>query len=157
MKQNSVSRRAFLELIAATPLWAALPRSLSAMSAGKRIPVGLELYSVRNALKQDLSGTVAQVAQLGYQCAEFYAPYYEWTPGYAQQVRKQLDGLGMRCYSTHNSLPSFQPGGINKAIELNQVLGAHYIVLAHPGDVKTADDWKRIADTLNSANSTMAA
>lgn len=157
MKQSAISRRAFLELIAATPIYAALPGSLSAAAPGKHIPVGLELYSVRNALKQDLGGTVAQVAQLGYQCVEFYAPYYEWTPGQAQQMRKQLDGLGMRCYSTHNSLQSFQPEGINKAIELNHVLGAHYIVLGHPGDVKTADDWKRIADTLNSANSTMAA
>ena len=157
MKQNAISRRSFLGILASVPLYAAAPEIVSATAAGGHIPVGLELYSVRNALKQDLAGTVAEVAQLGYQCVEFYAPYYEWSPGFAQQVRKQLDSLGMRCYSTHNSLQSFQPEGINKAIELNHLLGSRYIVLAHPGDVKTIDDWKRIAETLNSANSTMAA
>ena len=157
-KDRVFSRRSFVALLGVAPLCAAAPDLLlAAMPSSKRAPVGLELYSVRNALKQDLSGTVAQVAQLGYQCVEFYAPYYEWSLGYAQQVRKQLDSLGMRCYSTHNSLQSFQPDGINKAIELNRVLGSRYIVLAHPGDMKTVDDWKRIAETLNSANSTMAA
>ena len=157
MKKKAISRRRFLAFAGAAPLYTELARPLSAMPAGKHIPVGLELYSVRNALKQDVAGTVAQVAQLGYECVEFYAPYYDWTPGFAQQVRKQLDSLGIRCYSTHNSLQSFKPDGINKAIELNQALGAHYIVLAHPGDVRTVDDWKRIAETLNSANGTMAA
>ena len=150
MTKNSISRRSFLAFFGVAPLYAAV-------AAGKRVPVGLELYSVRDALKEDLSGTVAQVAQLGYQCVEFYAPYYEWSLGYAQQVRKQLDSLGMRCYSTHNSLQSFQPDGINKAIELNRVLGSRYIVMAHPGEMKTVDDWKRIAETLNSANRTMEA
>lgn len=157
MKKNAISRRAFLAFLGAAPLCSVPEPLLSARPAGKHIPVGLELYSVRNALKQDLRGTVAQVAQLGYQCVEFYAPYYDWTVGYAQQVRQQLDSLGMLCYSTHNSLASFQTDGINKAIELNRALGSRYIVLAHPGEVKTVDDWKRIADTLNSANSTMAA
>ena len=157
MRKNTISRRRFLAFAGAVPLYAAAQEIVSATAAGGHIRVGLELYSVRNALKQDLAGTVAEVAQLGYQCVEFYAPYYEWSPGFAQQVRKQLDSLGMRCYSTHNSLQSFQPEGINKAIELNHLLGSRYIVLAHPGDVKTLDDWKRIAEALNSASSTMAA
>jgi sugar phosphate isomerase/epimerase len=149
---NTLPRRSFLALLGSAPLWAG---SLSA--AAKHIPVGLELYSVREALKKDLMGTVTDVARDGYQCVEFYAPYYDWTPDYAQQVRKHLDELKIRCYSTHNSLQSFSPDGLNKAIELNQALGTHYIVLAHPGDnIKTLDDWKRIADTLNTANSTMA-
>ena len=149
---NTLPRRSFLALLGSTPLWAG-----SLPAAAKHIPVGLELYSVREALKKDLMGTITDVAHDGYQCVEFYAPYYDWTPNYAQQVRKHLDELKIRCYSTHNSLQSFSPGGLNKAIELNQALGTHYIVLAHPGDsIKTLDDWKRIANTLNTANSAMA-
>jgi sugar phosphate isomerase/epimerase len=150
---NHLSRRSFLSILGAAPLSAALPLSLLPES---HIPVGLELYSVRNALKQDLLGTVTDVARLGYQCVEFYAPYYDWTPDYAGQVRKLLDSLGIRCYSTHNSLESFSPDGIPKAIKLNQALGTRFVVLASPGDIKSLDGWKRVAETLNSANNTLA-
>lgn len=149
---NTFSRRSFFSLLAAGPMGAAL----AARVASKHIPVGLELYSVRNGLKTDLMGTVRGVAGMGYECVEFYAPYYDWTLDFAQQVRKELDALGVRCYSTHNSLKSFMPDGIGKAIELNQALGARYIVLAHPGNVSGMDDWKRVVDTLNQANQAMA-
>jgi sugar phosphate isomerase/epimerase len=150
MKQDAFSRRSFLTLIAVAPLGAAA-------TAGRSIPVGLELYSVRNDLKKDLRGTVEKVAKIGYECVEFYAPYYDWTPDYAKQVRKELDDLGIRCLSTHNELHSFTPAGIGKAIELNRILGARYIVLADPGNVSGIDGWKRVADTLNKANNTMVA
>jgi sugar phosphate isomerase/epimerase len=146
---NSFSRRSFLGFFAAAPLWAAL-------AGNKHIPVGLELYSVREDLKKDLMGTVRGVAKLGYECVEFYSPYYDWTLDYAKDVRKELDTLGVHCYSTHNGPKSFTPEGIGKAIELNQALGARYVVLAHPGDVKDVDGWKRVADTLNKANETLA-
>jgi sugar phosphate isomerase/epimerase len=141
----SLSRRSFLSLMAAAPLAAAVPNS-------KPVPVGLELYSVRNELKKDLMGTVRGIAKMGYQCVEFYDTYYEWTPDYARQVHAELAELGIRCYSTHNTLESFAPEGISKAIDLNKMLGTRYIVLAHPGKVSTLDDWKRIVETLNKAN-----
>jgi len=127
-----------------------------AAAAAKPIPIGLELFSVRNDLKKDLAGTVRQVAKMGYQCVEFYAPYYEWTPDYAKQVRRELDALGIRCNSTHNGIKSFTPEGIGKAMELNHILGTRYIVLASPGKVSSIDGWKRVAELLNHANSTMA-
>lgn len=148
--RETLSRRSFLAISACAPLWTALA------TGTEKIPVGLELYSVRDELKKDLPGTLRGVAQMGYQCVEFYAPYYQWTSDYAKQVRQELDTLGVRCYSTHNGLDALKLDGINKAIELNQAIGARYIVLAHPGDkVKDADDWKRIADLLNQANETM--
>ncbi len=151
--QSSISRRSFLAASVALPLLGALRGS----AASKPIPIGLELYSVRNDLKKDLSGTLDDVAKLGYQCVEFYAPYYEWTPAYAKQVRSHLDSLGLRCYSTHNSLTSFTPQGIGKAIELNRIIGTEYIVLAHPGEnVDSIEGWKKIADTLDQANKIMA-
>src|SRR6266481_3051204 len=126
---GNVSRRSFLAFFAAAPLWATL-------AATKRIPIGLELYSVRNGLKNDVMGTVRGVAKLGYECVEFYAPYYDWTLDYTKQVRKELDALGVHCYSTHNSSQSFTPDGIGKAIELNQALGARYVVLPHLARVR---------------------
>ena len=147
-RPDSFSRRSFLGLVAAAPLAAAMPGS-------KEIPVGLELYSVRDDLQKDLMATVRGVAKMGYQCLEFFAPYYAWTPDYAKQVGAELDALGIRCYSTHNGLQSFTPDGIAKTIELNKILGARYIVLAHPGKVSGLDDWKRIAETLNTASDTL--
>jgi len=44
------------------------------LAGKKHIPIGLELYSVREDLKKDLLGTVRGVAKLGYECVEFYAP-----------------------------------------------------------------------------------
>lgn len=145
---NTLSRRSFLALTAAAPF------ALSAASQ-KQVPVGLELYSVRNDLEKNLSATLDGVAKMGYECVEFYAPYYDWTPEYAKQVRSQLDTLKIRCYSTHNELKSFKPDGIAKAIELNRALDARYVVLAHPGEIGDLDGWKRIAEMLNSANDTL--
>jgi sugar phosphate isomerase/epimerase len=149
-RHEALTRRSFLTSVAAAPLAAAA-------WANTHIPVGLELYSVRNDLQKDLMSTVKGVARMGYQCVEFYSPYYVWTRDYAKQVRQEMDDLGIHCYSTHNSLKSFDPDGTSKAIELNQILGTRYIVLAHPGKVSGVDGWKQVAETLNKANDTMAA
>jgi len=147
-RHEALTRRSFLTLVAATPL-------VAAGRANTHIPVGLELYSVRNELKKDLMATVKGVAKMGYECVEFYAPYYDWTTDFAKQVRQEMDDLGIHCYSTHNSLKSFTPAGVGKAIELNQILGARYIVLADPGKVSGVEGWKGVAETLNKANDTM--
>jgi sugar phosphate isomerase/epimerase len=147
MHGSGFSRRSFVAALSAVPLAAAAKKA--------SIPIGLELYSVRGELKKDLPGTLQEVAKMGYECVEFFAPYYEWTPDYAKQVRKQIDDLGLKCYSTHNGKPSFTGSGLGKAIELNKILGASYIVLAHPGKVSTIDDWKQVVDLLNKANETM--
>src|SRR6266404_4464015 len=67
MAFSSLSRRSFLAASAMLP-WALRAR------ASASIPVGLELYSVREALRRDPAGTVRAVAQLGYECVEFFAP-----------------------------------------------------------------------------------
>jgi sugar phosphate isomerase/epimerase len=151
--RSAASRRTFLSVATAASL-AAMRHNLWA--AGGAIPVGLELYSVRDELKKDPTGTVQGIAKMGYQCVEFFAPYYDWTPAYAKQIRKQLDSLGIRCYSTHNNPISFSAGGIGNAIRLNQILGARYVVLAYPGNVTSVDGWKRIADMLNNGNTALA-
>jgi sugar phosphate isomerase/epimerase len=149
MAQNdSVSRRAFLALSGALPLAASV-------GGGKQIPVGLELYSVRGDLSKDLMGTVRAVAKMGYQVVEFYAPYYDWTPEYAKEVRKLLDDLGVRCNSTHNGTAALAAAGLPKAIELNQILGAKFIVLASAGNVATLDGWKAVAGQLSQAAETL--
>ena len=146
--RSTISRRSFLATAAATPLAIAAAR-------GKQVPIGLELYSVRGDLAKDLMGTVRDVGNMGYQVVEFYAPYYQWTPEKAKEVRKLLDNLNVKCNSTHNGAESFSPEGVKKAIELNKILGSKYIVMAHPGKVEGLDGWKKVAETLSTANETM--
>jgi sugar phosphate isomerase/epimerase len=126
------------------------PLALSAASY-KKIPIGLELYSVRAEMTKDLPATVTAVAQMGYQVVEFFAPYYQWTEDYAKQVRKLLDDLGIRCNSTHNGPLSFSADGMQKAIDLNKILGARFIVMASAGRVTDIDGWKSLAGTLTGA------
>jgi sugar phosphate isomerase/epimerase len=129
----------------------ALPLAASALAQRKSVPIGLELYSVRGELKNDLKGTVAGVAKMGYKVVEFYSPYFEWTVDQAKEVRKLLDDLGIRCLSTHNGGTSISPEGLPKAIELNQIIGSKYIVLAGPGKVVGVDGWKALAARLTAA------
>lgn len=140
---QTLSRRSFLQLAAAAPIVSS--------AAGRRVPVGLELYSVRNELKQDLMGTVRGVAKMGYEGVEFFAPYFDWTTDYAKNVRKLLDEVKMRCFSTHNGAKSFAPENFGHAVELNQILGSKYIVMASPGKVENLDGWKSVAESLNRA------
>lgn len=154
--KTTLSRRDFLaaSTLASTAL-AICPRVFGADAPStqtKALPIGLELYSVRDELSRDLPNTLKQVAQAGYQVVEFYSPYFKWTPPYAKEVRTQLDDLGLRCYSTHNNLESFAPGEkMEHAIELNQILGARYIVLASAGGAKGLDGWKGLCEKLTSA------
>ena len=139
-----MDRRRFLALSAAS---AALP-----CFAAKNIPVGLEMYSVRDDFKKDPQGTLRAVAAMGYEGVEFYAPYFDWTVAQAQETRKLLDDLKMRCFSTHNGARSFTPENIAHAIELNQALGSRYLIWASAGKATTLEAWKPVAETLSKAS-----
>jgi sugar phosphate isomerase/epimerase len=144
MSTHFLSRRSFLALSAM------LPWSLRTFAATS-IPVGLELYSVRNALKDDPIGTVRAVAQMGYQCVEFYAPYFDWTEPQTKEMKKLLDDLGVRCFSTHNSSSYFTAENLKRARDMNLILGSKYVVMSSSQPKPGLDGWKEVADTLNSA------
>jgi sugar phosphate isomerase/epimerase len=143
---TSLSRRAFLAMAATIPMASRL-----AAAAGAKIPVGLELYTVRDALAKDLMGTVRAVAKMGYEVVEFYSPYYQWTPQMAADVRKLLDDVGIRCNSTHNDHTALEEEGLQKAIDLNHTIGSKYIIMASAGQVTGVDGWKGVAEKLTAA------
>src|ERR1700749_2253366 len=124
MKTQTFSRRTFVAFSATVP-WA----WRAAANPAATIPMGLEMYSVREELKKDPQGTVRAVAQMGYQGLEFYAPYFEWTPAQAKDMKKLLDDLGIRCFSTHNDSSYFNKEKIQQAADLNAILGSKYMVM----------------------------
>ena len=142
-----ISRRRFVAMSALA--------SFGLRAATKNIPVGLEMYSVRDELMKDLPGTINIVAKIGYEVVEFFAPYFQWTAAQARQVRKQLDDLGVRCHSTHNGEESFTAEGLKKAIELNQILGAKYIVMAGSGPVVGLAGWKALGERITKLMETL--
>jgi sugar phosphate isomerase/epimerase len=141
---QTFSRRSFLALAGSASIALALPKA-------KRLPIGIELYAVRDELQKDLMGTVRAVAKMGYEVVEFYSPYTQWTTEYAKEVRKLLDELKIRCLSTHNSASVFTPENLPKAIELNQIIGSKTLVMASAGRVEGLDGWKGVAEKLTAA------
>ena len=149
MHMKSISRRSFLAFTALMPwAWRA--------GASTAIPMGLEMYSVREALKQDPQGTVRAVAEMGYQGLEFYAPYFAWTPAQAKEMKALLDSLGIRCFSTHNDASYLNKEKIQNAIDLNLILGSKYVVMASSQPKPGLDGWKDVADALNFAADRLA-
>ena len=144
MPSTPLSRRTFLALSAMLP-WALTARAWTS------IPVGLELYSVRETLKKDPEATLRTVAQMGYEGVEFYAPYFDWTETQTKQIRKLLDDLGMRCFSTHNDEGYLSPQKLDRTRDMNLILGSKYVVLASAGQKTSLAEWRPVADTLNSA------
>jgi sugar phosphate isomerase/epimerase len=110
--------------------------------------VGLQLYTVRDLLKQDFEGTIAKVAQIGYKEVEF-AGYFGKSP---QEVRKILDSNKVSSPSEHVSYDIVQ----NKwpeTLEAAHVIGQTFIVCpwVEVSQRKEADGWKRAAETFNRA------
>jgi len=146
LRNTPLDRRSFLAMAGIAPFAGSI---LAAKQ--KNVPVGIELYSVRGELVKDLPGTVTAVAKMGYKVVEFYAPYFEWTPAAAKDVRKLLDDLGIECRSTHNGTGAFAGEGLKKATELNQIIGSKYIIMSSAGKVVDLAGWQKVAAQLTSA------
>lgn len=145
MNASPVSRRTFLAALGAVPLAGG---ALAAERPGRVIPIGIQMYSVRDEEKRDLPGTLRGLREMGYECVEFWAPYFDWTPARAREVRKQLDDLSLRCYSNHTAAKHFADEHLPHVIELNHILGSRHVIMAHAGPQPNLDGWRRTAEVL---------
>src|ERR1700730_6349883 len=66
--------------------------------------VGLQLYTVRDLMKADMPGTLAQVSAIGYKEVEF-AGYFGRTP---REVHEMLEKYHLSSPSRHLPWESFQ-------------------------------------------------
>lgn len=98
----------------------------AAGSMKRKIPIGLELYSVRNECKADFPGTLAQVAKIGYHGVEF-AGYWDRN---AKDIRAMLDNDGLVACGSHTpSEMVLTPDKLKATIEFNQIIGNKFIIV----------------------------
>ncbi len=90
-----------------------------------KIPIGLQLYSVRKECEKDLPAVMAAVAKAGYAGVE-YAGYYGRS---AKDLRKLQDDNGLKCCGTHTSLETLQGDNLQKTIDFNKGLGNKFLIV----------------------------
>ncbi len=124
----NVSRREMLKLSAATTAaWATGLPSLgrAADSSNKKIPIGLQLYSVRGDCQKDLPGVLKAVGKMGYDGVEF-AGYYGYE---AKEIRQLMDDNGLKCCGTHAALDTLTGDALPDTIKFNKILGNKYLIV----------------------------
>lgn len=124
----AMTRREFLQSTAGAVCGAALLGSLEVHASPFGLPIGLQLYSVRELLPHDYAGTLKQIAGLGYGEVEA-AGYFGHT---AAEVRQALKGAGLRCPSAHYSYDALSKD-FDRILEFNKGIGAQYLICSFPG------------------------
>ncbi len=142
----AMDRRTFLGTMAAATILGS--RLRAAVSDHKLDKIGLQLYTVRDAAKADMAGTLAKVAQIGYREIEF-AGLFDHTPS---EVRGMLDQNRLAAPSSH--VPYNTLGADwDKTLDDAKTLGQTFIVCPTVDDelAKQPDGWKRAAEAFNRA------
>ena len=113
----------------------------------KRIPIALQLYSVRDDCARDLPGTIAAVAQMGYEGVEF-AGYYGRT---AEELRAMLDDNKLKVAGTHIGIDTLLGDELEKTVEFNRKIGNKFLIVPGlPGDyTNSRAAWRKTADVFN--------
>jgi sugar phosphate isomerase/epimerase len=141
---SALNRREFLGAVGMAGI--ALGMAPLAEAAGaKKIPVGLQLYSVREQCKKDLPGTLAAVAKIGYKGVEF-AGYHGRS---AQELRKLLDDNGLVVCGTHTPYESVKADKLQETIEFNRTIGNNFLIVPWMNEAKTKQVWLDRAKEFN--------
>src|SRR6266849_4701210 len=142
-----MNRRTFLQTSIATTIASSF--SLRAFAAEHKIDrIGLQLYTVRDAMKTDFEGTISKVAATGYKEVEF-AGYFDHPP---KDVRAILDKNGLAAPSAHVSYDLVEkkwPETLDDA----KIVGHSYVICPwiDENQRKEPTGWKRAADLFNRA------
>jgi sugar phosphate isomerase/epimerase len=149
---RNTSRRTFLKTAGAVTA-ASLAGGHRLAAASLSLPIGLQLYSVRELLPKDFDGTLHQLRAAGYTVVEA-AGYFNKT---AAEFRRSLDQAGLRCVSAHYPLATLRQQ-LDQLIEYGHTLGLEYMICSSAAGVHrnpsakgelTLDDWRYVADEFN--------
>jgi sugar phosphate isomerase/epimerase len=144
-----MKRRTFVEVLGATAA-GVLFSARNANAARRLNRVGLELYSVRNAMRADPERTLAAVRAAGYDNVELLWSMNNFGRT-VPQVHASLKKEGLHAPSAHIN-PAILTENWDKHLEDAKLLGMSYVIVASlPESARTLDDWRRWADTFNTA------
>ena len=90
-----------------------------------KIPIALQLYSVREDAAKDLAGVLDTVAKAGYDGVEF-AGYYGHD---AATLKKMLDERGLKCAGAHVGLDTLLGDELEKSVEFHKTLENIYLIV----------------------------
>jgi sugar phosphate isomerase/epimerase len=166
MKSTSLNRRDFLKAGAAALTATSLTSRLNPLGAGaqtyggKTIPIGVQLWTVRDDFAADPERTLAKLATLGFKGVEFYTAF----PGGrdAKAMRAILDKAGLKAVGYHiGGLNTMSDADLKRNIETNQIIGNTRLGVSFTqvgvgafnptAQATTAirKDWENIADTFS--------
>jgi len=140
------SRRSFLATLGAAAIGAALRPAHLAARTRHLDDIGLQLYTVRSAMRTDFDATLARVAEIGYRKVEF-AGWFERKPA---QIAAVLRANGLTAPSAHidfNLLGDDFP----RTLDTAAAIGHTYVTVPWipQQNRDTVDDWKRTAALFN--------
>ena len=151
-EQKSFSRREFFKKTAAgagsglAVLGKVRAGAWPTAAPRKRIPVGVQLYSVREQAAKDLPKVLEAIGKMGYKGVEF-AGYYGFDKD-PNGLRKLLDDNGLKCCGTHTGLETVTGEALKATAELHHVLGNRFLIV--PSLVAgNAAGWADLARTFN--------
>ena len=152
---TKITRRRFLGTTAAFAVLSFADRATVANPLG--LPLGIQLYSVRQQMLEDLDEALAAVSAAGYTEVEAAS----LPKKSALEIRAALEKAGLKCVSAHHPLPDLN-AHFDEIVEYDKELGVQFIVCSSPGYRNTSpagtpsgqkpyslDDWHYNAEQLN--------
>jgi sugar phosphate isomerase/epimerase len=134
-------------LAGAQSLAAAAGRTAMSRAARPLAAIGIQLYTVRDAMAADFEGTLERLAGMGYDEVEF-AGYFGRSPA---RVRTLLDGLGLAAPAAHVPLAALRDD-LEATLDTAAAAGHTWVVCPWiaPAE-RTSDGYRHLADVLNRA------
>ncbi len=152
---NTINRRRFLQGAGAGFAAFAFNRTGQVLANPYGMPIGLQLYTVRDHLDKDLTGTLKKVADIGYREVELGSfNYYGKKPADLQRI---LNDVGLKAISTHFTEDQLK-SNLEKHIAGAKECGITYVGLASldEKDRKSLDAIKRDAEWFNKVGEAVA-
>ena len=143
---SRINRRHFLATTGA--VGAGIASGLAPVIAAeshKKIPIGLQLYSLRVECQKDLPGMLSEVSKIGYKGVEF-AGYHNRS---AKELRKMLDDNGLVAEGTHTPYESIQGEKLKETIEFNHTIGNKFLIVPWMNETKSSQEWMDRAKLFN--------
>lgn len=121
---DDMKRRQFLQILAASGAALGLGAFSKSAAGAEDLPIGLQLYTLRQEMAADFTGTLKKAREIGYRHFEF-AGYGSLS---AADLQAFLKEIGADACGTHEGAQNFAKDAA-AVIEFNKVLGNHYIVV----------------------------